>query len=63
MSCAPSDLADFATINLLFAQAEIAMGGEAEAIARALDHIQQAQHCLKILEAELKATEDEADAA
>jgi hypothetical protein len=59
MSCVPSELAELASVNLHFAQAEVAMGGDRESIARALDHIRQAKACLKIMAAELNVPSDE----
>lgn len=61
MSRMASALAEQAAINLNFAQAEIAVGGDRELIARALDHLRQAEACLKIVAAELDVPPDEAE--
>jgi hypothetical protein len=57
-----TDLAEFASINLHYAQAEITEIGDRESILRALDHIRQAETCLKIVMAEYEFPADEAGA-
>ena len=52
MPLRPSDLAQLAAINLHFALAEVTSEVDREAIARALDHVRQAEHALSILLAE-----------
>jgi hypothetical protein len=48
----PSDLAELAAINLHYALADVTCAVNREAIARALDHVRQAEHALCILLAE-----------
>lgn len=61
MSRTTRGLAEVASINLNFAQAEIAAFGDRESIARALDHVRQAEACLKIIAAECDVPSDEAE--
>ncbi len=60
-----NELAELASINLAFSQAEIAMIGDRESVLRALNHVHQAKACLKILAEELRvpANEPEEEAA
>lgn len=52
MSRNASDLAEFATVNLHYALAELTSIGDDQSIARALDHIRQAGDCLQTVMAE-----------
>lgn len=52
MARATKELAEFASINLHYAQAEITAIGDRESVLRALDHIRQAEACLMIVLAE-----------
>jgi hypothetical protein len=63
MSRVTADLADLASINLHYAQAEITSIGDRESIMRALDHIRQAEACLRIVMVEYDVPPDEAEAA
>ncbi len=49
MSRLAAELKELALINLHFAQADIALDEDPEAISRALDHIVKAAACLKII--------------
>ncbi len=62
MTRATSELAELASINLHFAQAEITSIGDQDSLLRALDHIRQAEACLRISLAEYDAPPDEAGA-
>jgi hypothetical protein len=53
-----NELAELASINLAFAQAEIATIGDRESILRALDHIGQAKASLRILAKDLEVSDD-----
>jgi hypothetical protein len=60
----PSDLAGITAINLHYALAEVTTNAEdREAIARALDHVRQAEHALSILLAECEDGQGAKDAA
>ena len=56
-------LAELASINLHFAQAEITTLGDREAVARALEHVRQAEYCLSIVLAECDDGPREEEAA
>jgi hypothetical protein len=58
-----TDLAEIASINLHYAQAEITSLGDTESILRALDHIRQAEACLRLAIADYDIPQDEAEAA
>jgi len=61
MQLMTENLADLASINLHYAQAEITSVRDHKAVVRALDHIRQAQACLEILEAEYHMPPDGAE--
>jgi hypothetical protein len=63
MSRSATDLAEVASINLHYAQAEIAIIDDTASILRALDHIRQAQACLRVMAAEYDAPASEAEFA
>jgi hypothetical protein len=63
MPLRPSDLAQLAAINLHFALAEVTAAEDREAIARALDHLRQAEHALSILLVECEDGQDVEEAA
>lgn len=56
-------LVEMASINLLFALAELDSLDDRDSIQRSLDHIRQAKACLNILSAEYETPTDEVDAA
>jgi hypothetical protein len=57
-----TDLAEFASINLHYAQAEITSLGDVESILRALDHIRQAEAWLRLVIADYELPQDEVEA-
>lgn len=61
MTWATSDLREMVSINLSFAQAEVEMACDRESVARALDHVRQAEAYLRILAAELDASLEDID--
>ncbi len=60
MKRATNELAELASINLAYAQAEVAIIGDRKSILRALEHTVQAKAYLQILAAELDTPADEA---
>lgn len=61
MSTFQTELSRIATINLLYAQAEIEAGGKYDAVTRALAHVQQAERCLGMLATEIRPEEEDSD--
>ena len=59
----PLDLTAIAAINLHYALAEVTIIENRDAIARALDHVRQAEHTLSVLLAEYEDGQDAEEAA
>ncbi|MBB4200963.1 hypothetical protein CCR94_10540 [Rhodoblastus sphagnicola] len=61
LATAATSLTAFATINLHYAMAEIATIADRDSIMRALDHIRQAEGCLRVVMAEYDIPTDDAE--